>query len=149
MLKALFDLAPRALRLLAPEEAHELTLKALELGAYPNASPDPPMLATSFAGLTLRNPIGIAAGFDKDARVPMQFCDLAAASLRSNRHSAAPTWQREAARIQAVGRSRGHQSSRLQQRRTRCRPGASAAQAAPRCRRCEHWRQQGCIRSHR
>lgn len=70
MLKALFDLAPRALRLLAPEEAHELTLKALELGAYPNASPDPPMLATSFAGLTLRNPIGIAAGFDKDARVP-------------------------------------------------------------------------------
>jgi len=70
MLKALFDLAPRALRLLSPEEAHELTLKALELGAYPAAASDPASLATSFAGLTLPNPIGIAAGFDKDARVP-------------------------------------------------------------------------------
>jgi len=70
MLKALFDLAPRALRLLPPEEAHELTLKALEHGAHPTATPDPPLLATSFAGLTLPNPIGIAAGFDKDARVP-------------------------------------------------------------------------------
>ncbi len=70
MLKALFDLAPRALRLLSPEEAHELTLKALELGAHPASTTDPASLATSFAGLTLPNPIGIAAGFDKDARVP-------------------------------------------------------------------------------
>lgn len=70
MLKSLFDLAPRALTLLPPEEAHELTLKALELGAFPSAGADEPSLAVNFAGLSLPNPVGIAAGFDKDARVP-------------------------------------------------------------------------------
>lgn len=70
MLKALFNLAPRALVLLPPEEAHELTLRALELGAYPAAGADETLLSSRFAGLTLPNPIGIAAGFDKDGRVP-------------------------------------------------------------------------------
>ncbi len=70
MLKALFDLAPRALALLPPEEAHELTLRALELGAFPAAEPDDSVLNVRFADLTLPNPVGIAAGFDKDARVP-------------------------------------------------------------------------------
>lgn len=70
MLKSLLDLAPRALTLLPPEEAHELTLRALELGAFPCADADDPLLAVTFAGLALPNPIGIAAGFDKDGRVP-------------------------------------------------------------------------------
>ncbi len=71
MLKRLFDLAPRALRLLPPEEAHEVTLKSLELGAFPAARErDDPTLAMQFAGLSVPNPVGIAAGFDKDARVP-------------------------------------------------------------------------------
>lgn len=71
MLKILFDLAPRALALLPPEEAHEITLKSLELGVFPAANArDDPSLAVSFAGLSLPNPVGIAAGFDKDARVP-------------------------------------------------------------------------------
>ncbi len=70
MLKSLFGLAPRALLLLPPEEAHEITLRALELGAFPSGDADHPVLATRFAGLALPNPIGIAAGFDKDGRVP-------------------------------------------------------------------------------
>jgi len=71
MLRRLFDLAPRALRLLPPEEAHEVTLKSLELGAFPAAhGRDDPALAMHFAGLPVPNPVGIAAGFDKDARVP-------------------------------------------------------------------------------
>jgi dihydroorotate dehydrogenase len=71
MLSGLFDLAPRILALLPPEEAHEVTLKCLERGLFPRATaPDHPCLALSFAGLTLPNPVGIAAGFDKDARVP-------------------------------------------------------------------------------
>jgi len=71
MLRRLFDLAPRALRLLPPEEAHEITLKSLELGAFPAARErDDPALAMRFAGLAVPNPVGIAAGFDKDARVP-------------------------------------------------------------------------------
>src|SRR5688500_3430863 len=71
MLKTLFDYAPRALALLPPEEAHEVTLKSLELGVFPSSSaPDDASLRIAFAGLSLPNPVGIAAGFDKDARVP-------------------------------------------------------------------------------
>jgi dihydroorotate dehydrogenase len=52
------------------ERAHGLTiagLKALPLGR-PQA-PDP-VLAVSLAGLDFPNPVGLAAGFDKDAEVP-------------------------------------------------------------------------------
>ena len=71
MLKMLFDYAPRALALLPPEEAHEVTLKSLELGVFPAApASDDASLAVAFAHLSLPNPVGIAAGFDKDARVP-------------------------------------------------------------------------------
>jgi dihydroorotate dehydrogenase len=55
---------------LSPEDAHELTLKSLEMGIYPRpAAPDDPSLAIDLWGLRFLNPIGIAAGFDKDARV--------------------------------------------------------------------------------
>lgn len=71
MLSKLFDVVPRALAFLSPEEAHELSLKSLEAGLFPRPRvPDHPCLTLSFAGLSLPNPIGIAAGFDKDARVP-------------------------------------------------------------------------------
>ena len=67
---SLFDLAPPLLRLLPPEVAHEATIKALEGGLFPRpVGPDAPELATRFAGLELPNPVGVAAGFDKDARV--------------------------------------------------------------------------------
>jgi dihydroorotate dehydrogenase len=68
---SLFSLARPMLFALPPEEAHELTLKTLERGIYRRQSGgDPAALSVSFCGLTLPNPIGIAAGFDKDARVP-------------------------------------------------------------------------------
>jgi len=71
MLSALTDLARPLLLSLDPETAHELTLRALELGAYPRcAGGAPAALAVSAFGLDFPNPIGIAAGFDKDARVP-------------------------------------------------------------------------------
>lgn len=51
-----------------PERAHGLALKALALGlAGADATPDDPVLATEALGLSFRNPIGLAAGFDKDA----------------------------------------------------------------------------------
>ncbi|MFC5067424.1 quinone-dependent dihydroorotate dehydrogenase [Flaviflagellibacter deserti] len=53
-----------------PERAHELTLAALERVPLPPARPDDPRLAVEAFGLTFPNPIGLAAGFDKDARVP-------------------------------------------------------------------------------
>jgi dihydroorotate dehydrogenase len=71
MLAALYNLARPLLFSLDPERAHELTLKALEAGIYPRpAAPDDPCLATTAWGLTLSNPLGMAAGYDKDARVP-------------------------------------------------------------------------------
>lgn len=51
-----------------PERAHELALRALRFGlAGADRSPDDPVLATRVLGLDLRNPIGLAAGFDKSA----------------------------------------------------------------------------------
>jgi dihydroorotate dehydrogenase len=70
MLNSLFDLARPMLFALSPEDAHELTLKSLEMGIYPRpAASDDPSLAVDLWGLRFPNPLGIAAGFDKDARV--------------------------------------------------------------------------------
>lgn len=55
---------------LDPETAHELTLRALALGIVPKApAPTDPVLALELFGRRLTHPIGLAAGFDKDARV--------------------------------------------------------------------------------
>ena len=54
---------------LDPERAHGLTLKALPYWPGRALAPDP-LLRTRLAGLDLPNPIGLAAGFDKDAEVP-------------------------------------------------------------------------------
>jgi dihydroorotate dehydrogenase len=54
-----------------PEIAHGATITALRLGLAPEQQgPDPAELRTSLAGLDLSNPIGMAAGFDKNAEVP-------------------------------------------------------------------------------
>lgn len=67
------DVSPVFLPLLRrfdPERAHRLTLLGLRLGFSPrNTEPDPPSLAVEIAGLAFPNPIGLAAGFDKDAEV--------------------------------------------------------------------------------
>ena len=71
MLSTLFDLARPALFALDPERAHEAALKSLELGVYPrDTAPADACLASRLGDLDLPNPLGIAAGFDKDARVP-------------------------------------------------------------------------------
>lgn len=55
---------------LDPEVAHNLTLAALKTRLVPSGSTDDAILATNLAGMVLPNPIGLAAGFDKDAEVP-------------------------------------------------------------------------------
>lgn len=77
MFSALYPIARAALFQLEPEAAHEATLKALECGAYPRGiSRDEGALSQTVFGLTFPNPIGIAAGFDKDARVPDEVLGL-------------------------------------------------------------------------
>jgi dihydroorotate dehydrogenase len=71
MLSSLFSLAQPLLFAFEPETAHEMSLKALEAGLYPRPSTvTDPRLAQTVFGLPFTNPIGIAAGYDKDARVP-------------------------------------------------------------------------------
>ncbi|AGT07719.1 quinone-dependent dihydroorotate dehydrogenase [Paracoccus aminophilus] len=59
-----------ALHRLKPERAHDLSIKALATGLVP--LPGVPFgterLRTSIAGLSLANPLGLAAGYDKNAR---------------------------------------------------------------------------------
>jgi dihydroorotate dehydrogenase len=55
---------------LDPETAHELTLRALQTGLVPAAAPPhDPILAGELFGRRLAHPLGLAAGFDKNARV--------------------------------------------------------------------------------
>lgn len=65
------DLATRALRLIDPETAHHFALLGLRAGLGPRARADKyPRLRTTLAGLDLPNPIGMAAGFDKNCEAP-------------------------------------------------------------------------------
>jgi dihydroorotate dehydrogenase len=68
----IYDVAASFLRLLPAETAHRLTIDALKTGiARPVPDLDDPRLAVTLkrSGLRLPNPIGLAAGFDKDAEV--------------------------------------------------------------------------------
>mgnify|MGYP000845256181 FL=1 len=67
-MRALETIGLKALRQIDPETAHGLALKALNMGLGPRGGPvTTPRLKTTVAGLTLPNPIGLAAGFDKNA----------------------------------------------------------------------------------
>jgi dihydroorotate dehydrogenase len=59
----------RALHLLPPEAAHRLAIWGLEHGLVRRRRADAwPSLATTLCGLDLPNPLGLAAGFDKNAQ---------------------------------------------------------------------------------
>lgn len=65
------DLATRGLRLIDPETAHHAALLGLRAQLGPRARADRwPRLKTTLAGLELPNPIGMAAGFDKNCEAP-------------------------------------------------------------------------------
>lgn len=72
-MNALFGLGQSLLLALPPERAHDLAIKGLELGLYPRAgAPDDQRLAQHLFGLDFPNPVGMAAGFDKNAKVPRE-----------------------------------------------------------------------------
>ncbi len=70
MIGVLGALLHPALLALDPEVAHGLTLKALRLAPAGPPPLDDPRLAIEAFGLRFPNPLGIAAGFDKNAEVP-------------------------------------------------------------------------------
>lgn len=73
-----------------PETAHGLSLRALQSGLAPLPGPvTSPRLATTLAGLALPNPVGLAAGYDKNAtataplsRAGFGFLEVGAATPR-------------------------------------------------------------------
>ena len=66
----LYSLIRPALFLLDPERAHGLALAALKLLPNGGTARSGGPLAVSVAGLSFPNPLGMAAGFDKNAEVP-------------------------------------------------------------------------------
>ena len=79
------------LRRFDPERAHGLALAGLRTGLMPLPGPvTSPRLATELADLTLPNPVGLAAGFDKNAdalpalmRAGFGFLEVGAATPRA------------------------------------------------------------------
>lgn len=67
---ALFPLVRPLAFALDPERVHGMTIAALKAMPKRKAPPSPARLATKVAGLSFPNPIGLAAGFDKNAEVP-------------------------------------------------------------------------------
>ena len=66
-----YKVATAAFRALPAEPAHKTTIKALKAGLGPvGVTLEAPELETDVGGLRLPNPVGLAAGFDKDCEVP-------------------------------------------------------------------------------
>ena len=67
---SLFALARPLVFALDPERAHRLTIVLLKLMPRPGMPQFGPALSMRIAGLNFPSPVGLAAGFDKDAEVP-------------------------------------------------------------------------------
>ncbi|HWQ85813.1 quinone-dependent dihydroorotate dehydrogenase [Brevundimonas sp.] len=63
---ALSDMGAALLRRIDPEVAHGLAIRALQIAPLPKPPADDPILKTTVAGLDLPNPVGLAAGLDKN-----------------------------------------------------------------------------------
>lgn len=63
---SVIDLGGAILRNLDPETAHQLAIKGLAFAPLPAPAADDPILHTALAGLSLPNPVGLAAGLDKN-----------------------------------------------------------------------------------
>ena len=101
-----------ALHRLDPERAHELSLLALRLGLAPRPGPvRSDRLAVRVAGLDLPNPVGLAAGYDKNAvaltplmRAGWGFIEVGAATPRPQEGNPRPRLFRLAEDRAAINR---------------------------------------------
>lgn len=70
MIRAFDTFSLPLLRWIDPEDAHRLAIQGLRLLPPMRAKADAPNLAVRAFGLNFPNPVGMAAGFDKNAEVP-------------------------------------------------------------------------------
>ncbi|OWY10221.1 dihydroorotate dehydrogenase (quinone) [Thioclava sp. F42-5] len=95
-----------------PEKAHGLSLRALRMGLAPLPGPiTSPRLKTDLAGMSLLNPLGLAAGFDKNAEAVPQlmragfgFIEVGAATPRAQEGNLPPRLWRLPADRAAINR---------------------------------------------
>jgi dihydroorotate dehydrogenase len=76
MIGQLFSLARPLLHALDAETAHAASIRSLSLLPALPPRPDDPRLAVEAFGLAFPNPIGLAAGYDKQCEVPDQLLSL-------------------------------------------------------------------------
>ncbi len=72
----IYKVATGFAHLLPAEMAHNLAIQTARIGLWPKFKTDYPMLNTDLAGLKLPNPVGLAAGFDKNALIPHRMLDI-------------------------------------------------------------------------
>jgi hypothetical protein len=102
------------LRRFDPETAHGLALKALQLGLAPLPAPvRSRKLQVRLAGLDLPNPVGLAAGFDKNAPRWLGWHAWALALSRWAQPHPARKRATPPAPVSPDGRSRGYQPFRV------------------------------------
>jgi len=130
-----FPLVRPALGLVDPESAHRLTLLGLRWGFGPSdRAADPVALSISRFGLHFSNPLGIAAGFDKNGEVPdamlamgMGFAEVGTVTPRPQSGNPRPRIFRlahEGAVINRLGfNNEGHASLRRRLEKRKARGG--------------------------
>jgi dihydroorotate dehydrogenase len=133
----LYPLARPILGLIGPEAAHRLTIQGLALGLGPRqAAPDDPALVCRLWGRAFANPLGIAAGFDKQGEamaglyaMGFGFVEIGSVTPRSQPGNPRPRVFRLAEDGAVINRygfnSDGHDAVRA--RLTRFRTGAAHA----------------------
>ncbi len=120
---------------IGPECAHGLAIAALKSGLYPrHRGPDDPMLGVKLFGLTFPNPLGMAAGFDKDAEVADGVLGLGFGFVEVGTVTPKPQTGNPRPRIFRLTRDRavinrlgfnnaGHEAARVRLERRAARPG--------------------------
>ncbi|AHA27446.1 Dihydroorotate dehydrogenase [Candidatus Liberibacter americanus str. Sao Paulo] len=77
MLNIVKNITWRSLLLLDPEAAHRLSILALKSGLLSSLSvKNDPNLSVKVAGISFPNPLGMAAGYDKNAEVPLELLKI-------------------------------------------------------------------------
>jgi dihydroorotate dehydrogenase len=84
----LYGAAMPFIRLFEPERAHKLTIEAAKYGMLPSDKrKDDPRLQMHLWGRVFSNPIGVAAGFDKDAEGIENILDMGVGFMEIGAHS--------------------------------------------------------------
>lgn len=131
---SLYALARAGLFRIDAETAHGLAVKALATGLLPACPPASKRLATRVLGLDFPNPLGMAAGFDKNGEVPdallrlgFGFAEVGTVTPRPQGGNPRPRVFRLPADRAVVNRlgfnNQGHQALRARLETRRRRPG--------------------------